>query len=77
MIGLPSGLERVRWKLSESSPQPATTPTSPSMNPAVDDGVADGLVERHAEGHRECAGALQLHFGNVHHLERAAGVTLA
>ncbi len=26
MIGLPSGLERVRWKLSATSPQPAMTP---------------------------------------------------
>jgi hypothetical protein len=26
MIGLPSGLDRVRWKLSASSPQPVMTP---------------------------------------------------
>ena len=26
MIGLPSGEERVRWKLSAISPQPSTTP---------------------------------------------------
>ena len=27
MIGLPSGLDRVRWKESVNSPQPATTPS--------------------------------------------------
>ena len=26
MVGLPSGAERVRWKLSAISPQPSTTP---------------------------------------------------
>ena len=29
MIGLPSGLERVRWNESAISPQPAITPSAP------------------------------------------------
>ena len=34
-------------------------------------------IKRHTEGHSQGAGALQLHFGNVHHLKRSASVALA
>ena len=37
MIGLPSGLDRVRWKESASSPQPAMTPRM--RRPARDGGL--------------------------------------
>ncbi|MCY1417219.1 hypothetical protein D9M71_327470 [compost metagenome] len=40
--------------------------------------LGEGLfrVQRHREGHRQGAGAVELHFGNVYHLELAAGVAL-